>query len=493
MKGHINSILWWAVGLNAVVLCVVLGLAYGAGARSSGLSLRDFTILPPIAGFELLGAAFFVIAITVFLFVWLDNKVQKRVTDLVEYAERLDSGDFAAQANVTADDFGVLAESFNRASEKLARIAEVEASREAIENEIADIEKSLVQLGGGELGARLRTTVKALLPVASGFNFAAESLARRLERVRISAGELVASANQAQSGVTTCAAASARSDEELSATVPVVDQLAVMGRKVSVDADDAAEAARRALDFADQGSRAVRDAADGMQRIRASMQATAAKIKSLGDRSLEIYEIINIIQETNLLALSAVLEASRGSYRGPSGREAHDGVSGNGQSLEILAAELRKLADHSRGATREIVTLLKSIQAESNDAVVVMEQANRTAENGARLTEHAGKAFTGISTLLRQTADLALTISGASRQQAKDIEAAKTTIGAQAQAAHRNAARSNDALTQAEQVTRLCEQLSQALAQFRSGPAVVKAEAMVEAKAEITSAAVAGD
>ncbi len=493
MKGHINSILWWAVGLNAVVLCVVLGLAYGAGARSSGLSLRDFTILPPIAGFELLGAAFFVIAITVFLFVWLDNKVQKRVTDLVEYSERLDSGDFAAQANVTADDFGVLAESFNRASEKLARIAEVEASREAIENEIADIEKSLVQLGRGELGARLRTTDKALVPVANGFNFAAESLARRLERVRISAGELVASANQAQSGVTTCAAAIARSDEELSATVPVVDQLAVMGRKVSVDADGAAEAARRALDFADQGSRAVRDAADGMQRIRASMQATAAKIKSLGDRSLEIYEIINIIQETNLLALSAVLEASRGSYGGPSGREAHDGVSGNGQSLEILAAELRKLADHSRGATREIVTLLKSIQAESNDAVVVMEQANRTAENGARLTEHAGKAFTGISTLLRQTADLALTISGASRQQAKDIEAAKTTIGAQAQAAHRNAARSNDALTQAEQVTRLCEQLNQTLAQFRSGPAVVKAEAKVEAKAEITSAAVAGD
>jgi twitching motility protein PilJ len=493
MKGHINSILWWAVGLNAVVLCVVLGLAYGAGARSSGLSLRDFTILPPIAGFELLGAAFFVIAITVFLFVWLDNKVQKRVTDLVEYAERLDSGDFAAQANVTADDFGVLAESFNRASEKLARIAEVEASREAIENEIADVEKTLVQLGRGELGARLRTTVKALLPVANGFNFAAESLARRLERVRISAGELVASANQAQSGVTTCAAAIARSDEELSATVPVVDQLAVMGRKVSVDADGAAEAARRALDFAEQGNRAVRDAADGMERIRASMQATAAKIKSLGDRSLEIYEIINIIQETNLLALSAVLEASRGSYAGPSGREAQDGVSGHGQSLEILAAELRKLADHSRGATREIVTLLKSIQAESNDAVVVMEQANRTAENGARLTEHAGKAFTGISTLLRQTADLALTISGASRQQAKDIDAAKTTIGVQAQAAHRNAARSNDALTQAEQVTRLCEQLSQALAQFRSGPAVVKAEAKVEAKAEITSAAVAGD
>ena len=122
-----------------------------------------------------------------------------------------------------------------------------------------------------------------------------------------------------------------------------------------------------------------------------------------------------------------------------------------------------------------------------------MEQANRTAENGARLTEHAGKAFTGISTLLRQTADLAVTISGASRQQSKDIEATKAAIGAQAQAAHRNAGRAGDALTQAEQVTRLCEQLNQALAQFRSGSAVVKVEVKPESKPAITSTAVAGD
>jgi len=478
MKGRVNSTLWWAVGINTVSLCLVLGLAYGAGARSSGIRLRDFGILPPLAGFELLGAAFLVVLATIVLFLVLENKVQKRVSDLVDYAERLDGGDYEAHANVTPDDFGLLAENFNRASERLARIAQVEATREAVEADLTAVENALEQMARGEFSARVHTDVPTLSPVADGFNSAAENLARRIERVRSAAAELLASANQAQSASTTTAAAMARSDEEMGPTVTAVDQLAVMGRKVSVDADGAADAARRALEYAEQGDRAVQDAAAGMQHIRESMQATAAKIKSLGDRSLEIYEIINIIHETNLLALNAVLEATRG---------------GGGQPLDVLAGELRKLADHSRGATKEIVTLLKSIQAESNDAVVVMEQANRTAEHGSRLTEHASKAFTGISTLVRQTADLATTISSSSRQQSKDIEATKATLAAQSQAAHRNAARANDALTETEQVTRLCEQLNQMLAQFRSGPAVVKPEVKVEVKTSVATTAAAGD
>jgi len=404
--------------------------------------------------------------------------VQKRLADLVDYAERLDTGDYEAHANVTADDFGLLAENFNRASEKLARIAQVEATREAVESDLAAVENALQQVARGELGARVHTDVPTLSPVADGFNSAAESLSRRVERVRAAAAQLLASANQAQSASTTAAAGVARSDEEMGPTVSAVDQLALMGRKVSVDAEGAADAARRALEFADQGNRAVHDAADGMQHIRETMQATAAQIKSLGDRSLEIYEIINIIHETNLLALNAVLEASRG---------------GGGQPLDVLAGELRKLADHSRGATKDIVTLLKAIQSESNDAAVVMEQANRTAEQGSRLTEHASQAFTGISTLVRQTADLATTISSASRQQSKDIESAKATLAAQSQAAHRNAVRASDALTETEQVTRLCEQLNQMLAQFRSGPAVVKAEEKVEIKTNVATTAAAGD
>jgi twitching motility protein PilJ len=475
MKGRTNALLWWAVAINAIVLCSVLGLAYGAGARSSGLRLRDFSILPPAAGFELLGAVFLVVAATIFLFVWLDNSVQKRLAELVDVSERLAAGDYDRHAEITPDDFGILAESFNLASEKLTRMTQVEAERELVEQDLAGVEECLTQLGRGEMGARLRTSVPSLAPLADSFNLTAESLGRRIERLRLQASELSTASSQARTGVAGCGTAFQRSREDLGSSIAAADELSMMAHKSSADADNAAEAARRALDFAEQGSHSVRDAAAGMQRIRSSMQATAAKIKSLGDRSLEIYEIINIIHETNLLALNAVLEASRG---------------GHGESLDVLAVELRKLADHSRAATRDIVNLLKSIQSESNDAVVIMEQATRTADQGAQLTEHAGKAFNGISTLLRQTADLALAISGASRQQVKDIDAAKAASIAQAQIADRNTARASEALSQAEQVARTVEQLNQALAQFRSGPAVVKQEPKPEPRA---ATAAAGD
>jgi len=105
-------------------------------------------------------------------------------------------------------------------------------------------------------------------------------------------------------------AGATQQDQEITNTSSAVEELTVSMKQVSNNAEASRnEAARRALDAAEQGNRAVRDTLEGMQRIRASVQATAKKIKSLGDRSLEISEIINVInditEQTNLLALNA--------------------------------------------------------------------------------------------------------------------------------------------------------------------------------------------
>jgi twitching motility protein PilJ len=228
-------------------------------------------------------------------------------------------------------------------------------------------------------------------------------------------------------------------------------------KQVSNNAEASAEAARRALDAAEQGNRAVRDTLEGMQRIRASVQATAKKIKSLGDRSLEISEIINVInditEQTNLLALNAAIEAARA------------GEAGRG--FAVVADEVRKLAEHSRSATKDIAALIKAIQAETNDAVVVMEEGTKEVEIGAKLADQAGRALDAISSVVRQSAELVQEISLASKQQVRGTEGVANAMQIISNITRQTSQGARQTSRTVEQLVHMSEQLNEALSQFR--------------------------
>src|SRR5258708_15010635 len=135
-------------------------------------------------------------------------------------------------------------------------------------------------------------------------------------------------------------------------------------KQVSNNAEASAEAARRALDAAEQGNRSVGDTLEGMQRIRSSVQAAAKRIKVLGDRSLEISEIVNLInditEQTNLLALNAAIEAGRA------------GEAGRG--FAVVADEVRKLAQRGAQAAGDTASLIEDSITKSKDGKVKVDQ-----------------------------------------------------------------------------------------------------------------------
>ncbi|HVP63630.1 MAG TPA: HAMP domain-containing methyl-accepting chemotaxis protein [candidate division Zixibacteria bacterium] len=458
MKGRLSSTIGMLVVLNFVVLFGVLGLAYSAGQHSSGKSLLDVASLNSTALGLAVGAV--VLALLGGAVVWmrLTSKLLQPVSALAEFSEVAGQGDFKARVEISSDDdFGFIAQNLNLMTERAAAAKTNQELQDGLQRSVTEFLTIVSQIARGDLTLRGKVTNDALGNVVDSVNYMLDNFAKVLERVRTAAIDVSTSANEILSSSEAMAKGAAQQDQEITNTSSAVEQLTVSMKQVSNNAEASAEAARRALDAAEQGNRAVRDTLEGMQRIRASVQATAKKIKSLGDRSLEISEIINVInditEQTNLLALNAAIEAARA------------GEAGRG--FAVVADEVRKLAEHSRTATKDIAALIKAIQAETNEAVVVMEEGTREVEVGARLADQAGKALEAISSVVRQSAELVQEISLASKQLVRGTEGVANAMQIISGITRQTSQGTRQTARTVEEMVKLSEQLNDALSQFR--------------------------
>jgi twitching motility protein PilJ len=183
-------------------------------------------------------------------------------------------------------------------------------------------------------------------------------------------------------------------------------------RQVAETAGASSESARQVLKATEDGRLAVQATVQDMQRIQLAVQRMSKQIKGLGDRSLEISQIVSTIRDianqTNLLALNAAIEAA--------------GAGEAGARFAVVADQVRKLAESSTQATREIAELVKVIQSETQHAVVAMEHETQTVEAGSTSALHTGDVFREISTIAERSAELARSIADAAADQAVSTE-----------------------------------------------------------------------
>jgi twitching motility protein PilJ len=455
MKSRLSSTIWMLVLATGAALVGVLWLAYSAGRQSGGAALFEsnpgstlviFAALVSLGMLALLG--------------WLLNaKFIAPVQELAEFSEKLAAGDPRARATVSSsDELGYIADNLNRAVARVTKANNNQEASDSLQRSITELLNVINQVARGDLTMRGKVTNDALGNVTDSINYMLDNFMKVLERVRKAAMEVTACSNNILVAADEMQAGATQQDQEITNTSSAVEELTVSMKQVSNNAEASAEAARRALDAAEQGNRAVRDTLEGMQRIRASVQATAKKIKSLGDRSLEISEIINVInditEQTNLLALNAAIEAARA------------GEAGRG--FAVVADEVRKLAEHSRSATKDIAALIKAIQAETNEAVVVMEEGTKEVEGGATLADQAGRALDAISNVVRQSAELVQEISLASKQQVRGTEGVAHAMQIISSITRQTSQGTRGTVATVSQLVKLSDQLNEALAQFRA-------------------------
>jgi twitching motility protein PilJ len=469
MKGRMNANVWKWTGMNAAALLAVLLLAYGAGARGGGLGIQDFGALPQAAGFRLLGAAFIVVAASTALVIQLSSRVLRPVEELTQFSERLAGGDYASPVQIhSEDEFSLIAERYNHVAHLAERTDASEASQRTLERNMAELAEMVTEVGQGDLFRRAQVTADASAALAESMNRMLENLSRMVDKIHDCGSEINNNARHSLSAAESAAGSSMRQQQELASFSSAVEKFA---NEIRETLATAVLATRRAIEVAGESGQALTEAAENAGRIRAAMKTAGERIKSLGERSLQVYQVINIINETHLLAVSAAMEASRAAQ------------AGNG--LAVLDAELRKMGEHSRKSTQSIVTLLQGIHAEANEAAAVIEQANRMAETGAHGMEQAVQTFSQISSTLEQASARSGSMVEEGRERLQQAQVLAASLQNTLRVARQGSESCQKAVAAVEQLMRSTIQLHEALSRLRTTPAL-KAEALA---AEIAAAA----
>ena len=286
------------------------------------------------------------------------------------------------------------------------RKQETEEQNRRNQDAILRLLDELGNLAEGDLTVQASVTENITGAIADSVNYAIEALRDLVSTINSTSG-LVAAAVQETSAIADRLAKSseiqARQIENASATVM---QMAQSMDDVSSKTAASAEVAEKSVGIAHEGGDRVRRTIHGMNAIREHIQDTSKRIKRLGESSQEIGDIVALINDiadqTNILALNAAIQASAA------------GEAGRG--FAVVADEVQRLAERSSNATKRIETLVKTIQADTNEAVISMEKSTSEVVGGAGLAEKAGEALEEIEKVSAKLAELIDEISKSAGQ-----------------------------------------------------------------------------
>ncbi|HCE41799.1 MAG: chemotaxis protein [Alcanivorax sp.] len=295
-----------------------------------------------------------------------------------------------------------------RNREAARRRNELESENQRNQAAILRLLDELGDLADGDLTVEATVTEDFTGAIADSINYSIDQLRSLVQTINNSAVQVASAAQETQSTAMHLAEASEHQAQEIAGASAAVNEMAVSIDQVSANAAESAAVAEKAVAIANKGAEVVQATIHGMDTIREQIQETSKRIKRLGESSQEIGDIVSLINDiadqTNILALNAAIQAS---MAGEAGR-----------GFAVVADEVQRLAERSAAATKQIETLVKTIQTDTNEAVISMEATTAEVVKGARLAQDAGVALEEIENVSKNLADLIQNISNAARQQA---------------------------------------------------------------------------
>ncbi|WP_126452625.1 methyl-accepting chemotaxis protein [Sulfuriflexus mobilis] len=338
-----------------------------------------------------------------------------------------------------------------------SRQAAAEATTRRNQEAIMRLLNEMADLADGDLTVQATVTEDITGAIADSVNFTTDALRNLVTSINEASVQVSSASQETQATAMHLAEASDHQAQQITGASTAINEMAVSIEDVSRNASESAEVARRSVETARKGATTVQDNIRGMDTIREQIQETSKRIKRLGESSQEIGDIVELINDiadqTNILALNAAIQAAMAGEQG--------------RGFAVVADEVQRLAERSSNATKQIEALVKTIQTDTNEAVISMEHSTANVVSGAKLAEDAGQALEEIENVSGQLADLINNISDTAHQQSTAATSISETMNVIQEITTQTSAGTNETATSIGNLAELANELRRSVSGFK--------------------------
>ncbi len=448
-----------------------------------------------IASILILSVIFlFVIGFIAFLF----NKIVRRIIFLRDAAKEASSGNLTIKIEKdTEDELGDLSSAFNKMLQNIftsnqqleqekqsvekkveEAVRESEKQKNYFSDAVENMLKEMRKFADGDLSVGIKAeNDDEVGKLFTGFNKSVQNIRDLIKKVHESVEATTNSSNEISSSTEQLAAGSQEQSSQTSEVAVSVEEMTRTILESTKNSATASENAKKAGEFAAEGGKAVENTIEGMKKIAEVVDHASETIKQLGSSSQKIGDILEVIDDiadqTNLLALNAAIEAARAGEQG--------------RGFAVVADEVRKLAERTTKATKEIAAMIKEIQIDTEKAVHSINKGTEEVEKGKQLAFNAGESLKEIIKSSLKVLDEVNQIASTSEEQSAAAEQISKNIEAISNVTHESAAGIQQVAQSAGDLKKLTEDLQHLVNNFRLDKKYEEKEYFVRKNGKIIS------
>ena len=327
--------------------------------------------------------------------------------------------------------------------------------------------------GKADLTKVLRESDDEFGEIAGAFDIFTASARDIMCRLASHSEQLASATEELSSGAGQSAETARVQSDQTHQVATAMQEMSATVQQISEHSEKAANASQSAAQAARRGGQVANETLATMRSIAESTKAVASRITELGKSSEQIGKIIAVIDDiadqTNLLALNAAIEAARAGEQG--------------RGFAVVADEVRKLAERTTKATKEIASMIESIQAETKSAVQAMDKGTREVQVGVEKTTSSGAALGEIIQMSEQVGDMISQIATAAVQQSSASEQINANVSQISSSTQESSAMADQMAKACQDISSLAFDLQVMVSNFKLGDDARASHARIKAPA----------